>query len=112
MELVDKTDALALVQALNERRKSAIAAAGRDGTIGRFLMRQQVQRRGLQLLTVFDRSGAIVGRIGEPGIYSQAAFSPDATRMAVIRSDPDSQTRDVWMFDIGTGRGRAITTDE
>ena len=59
-----------------------------------------------QQLTVVDRQGNAVGRVGEAGSYSQPAFSPDGSRLAAIR---DGQ--DVWVFDVSTGRGTAITSD-
>jgi Tol biopolymer transport system component len=65
----------------------------------------------LQQLTVFSREGTIVSRIGEPGSYSQASFSPDGSRLAVIKRDPDSDSQDVWAFDIGSGKGTAVTSD-
>ena len=94
-----------------ERNKAAIAAAGQNGTLGRFLARQQRQNRGLQQLTVFDRQGTVVSRVGEPGAYAQATFSPDGSRLAVIEIDPDSDTQDVWAFDVATGKGTSITSD-
>ena len=48
---------------------------------------------------------------GEPGFYSQAAFSPDGSRLAVIKRDIDTDAQDVWTFDINSGRGRAVTSD-
>jgi Tol biopolymer transport system component len=53
----------------------------------------------------------VVARVGDPGSYAQASFSPDGSRLAVIQSDPDSDARDVWAFDIATGRGTSITSD-
>ncbi len=110
-EVLNKPDVPAFQDALTSRSKDAIAAGGKDGTIGRFLARQQRLNRGLQQLTVFDRHGAVVSRVGEPGSYSQAAFSPDGSRLAVIKRDIDSDAQDVWTFDIETGKGRAITSD-
>ena len=71
----------------------------------------QRQRAPRQQLTVFDRSGAAVTRIGEPGLYAQAAFSPDARQIAVIRTDIETGNPDVWIVDVATGRGRALTSD-
>jgi mono/diheme cytochrome c family protein len=110
-EVLNKTDVPAFQQALADRAKGAIQAGGKDGTIGRFLSRQKRQTRGLQQLTVFDRQGTVVSRIGEPGSYTQAAFSPDGTHIVAIKRDPDTDTQDVWTFDVATGKGRAITSD-
>jgi Tol biopolymer transport system component len=110
-EVLHAEDVPAFQQTLAARNKAAIAAGGKDGTIGRFLARQQRQNRGLQQLTVFDRQGTIVSRVGEPGSYAQAAFSPDGSRLAVIKRDPDSDAQDVWTLDVATGRGTPITSD-
>jgi mono/diheme cytochrome c family protein len=110
-EVLQKTDVAAFQSSLGERNKAAIAAAGQNGTLGRFLARQQRQTRGLQQLTVFDRQGTVVSRVGEPGAYAQATFSPDGSRLAVIKIDPDSDTQDVWAFDVATGKGTSITSD-
>jgi Tol biopolymer transport system component len=110
-EVLNKSDVPAFQEALTSRSRAAIAAGGKDGTIGRFLARQQRLNRGLQQLTVFDRQGTVVSRVGEPGSYSQAAFSPDGSRLAVIKRDIDSDAQDVWTFDVSTGKGRAITSD-
>ncbi len=110
-QVVNTADVPAFQQALGARNKGAIAAGGKDGTIGRFLTRQQRQNRGLQQLTVYDRQGAVVSRVGEPGSYAQASFSPDGARLAVVKRDLDSDAQDVWTFDVATGKGKAITSD-
>jgi Tol biopolymer transport system component len=110
-EVLNKADLPSFQEALTARSKAAIAAGGKDGTIGRFLASQQRQSRGLQQLTVFDRQGTVVGRVGEPGSYTQPAFSPDGSRLAVIKRDLNTDTQDVWTFDIETGKGRSITAD-
>jgi mono/diheme cytochrome c family protein len=110
-EVIKAADVEAFRQALAARTKATIASAGSNGTLGRFLARQQRQRRGLQQLTVFDREGKVVTRVGEPGSYLQPAFSPDGTRLAVIKIDPENDTQDVWTFDIATGKGTAVTSD-
>jgi hypothetical protein len=110
-EVVNKFDTQAFQEALGARSKAAIQAGGDNGTLGRFLARQQRQSRGLQQLTIFDRTGTVVGRVGEPGSYAQPSFSPDGSRLAVIKRDPDNDTQDVWTIDVATGKGTAITAD-
>jgi Tol biopolymer transport system component len=109
--VLNKADVPAFQQALVARSKAAIAAGGKDGTVGRFLASQLRQSRGLQQLTVFDRQGTVVSRVGEPGSYAQATFSPDGSRIAVIKRDLNTDTQDVWAFDIDTGKGTSITSD-
>jgi hypothetical protein len=91
----------------NYSMRNSLAAARIDDET------RKVQRRSgpHQQLTVFDRSGAIVARVGEPGLYAQAAFSPDASQIAVIRTDIETGYPDVWTFDVATGRGRPLTSD-
>jgi hypothetical protein len=110
-EVLHKSDVAAFQETLAARSKAAIAAGGKDGTIGRFMARQQRINRGLQQLTVFDRQGVVVSRVGEPGSFAQPSFSPDGSRLAVIKRDIDSDTQDVWTFDIATGKGLAVTSD-
>ena len=92
----------------NYSMRNSLAAARIDDEA----RKDQRQRGPRQQLTVFDRSGAIVARVGEPGLYAQAAFSPDASQIAVIRTDIETGYQDVWAFDVATGRGRAITSDK
>jgi Tol biopolymer transport system component len=66
------------------------------------------QARPRQQLTMLDRQGTVVGQLGEAGFYSQAAFSPDGSRVAVVR---DGASQDIWVIDAATGRGTAITAD-
>ena len=112
VQVVNDADAPAVQQALGARVKATIAAANKNGTLARYLARNKRERGPRQQLTVFDRTGAIVSRVGEPGLYAQAAFSPDASQIAVIKTDVDTGYQDVWTFDVATGRGRAITSDE
>ena len=35
----------------------------------------------------------------------------DGSRIAVVKNDPDTDGRDIWAFDIATGKGTAITSD-
>jgi len=92
----------------NYSMRNGLSAARLDDE-ARKLQRQRGPR---QRLTVFDRAGTVVARVGEPGLYSQAAFSPDASQIAVIRTDIDSGEQDVWTFDVASGRGRALTSDK
>jgi hypothetical protein len=91
----------------NYSMRHALSAARLDDEA----RKRQRQRGPRQQLTVFDRGGAVVSRVGAPGLYAQAAFSPDASQVAAISTDVDSGTTDVWVFDVATGRGRAISAD-
>jgi Tol biopolymer transport system component len=77
-------------------------APGREGPA-----RGAVQGR----LTWFDRQGNKVGALGEPGVYRTLTVSPDGKRVAVERSDPQTQNRDIWLLDAAGGPATRFTTD-
>jgi Tol biopolymer transport system component len=64
-----------------------------------------------QRLMVFDRRGRLVTTVGAVGIYNQPAFSPDGSRLAVVKTDPATQHQDIWTFDLHTGAGVQRTFD-
>jgi Tol biopolymer transport system component len=70
-----------------------------------------VPRPQLRQLTVFDRSGKAVGTAGQPGSYVQPNLSPDGTRTLVMRNDPRTGNQDIWVIDLASGNGTAITND-
>ena len=61
-------------------------------------------------LTLFDRNGNTVGTVGDRGIYTQPVFSPDQKRIAVVRVDPEKGSPDIWVIDVATGKGVALTS--
>jgi len=65
-----------------------------------------------RVLTVFDRQGKVVATVGERAIYSQPVFSPDRTRLAVLKNDLESETRDIWVLDVATGKSTRITSNQ
>jgi serine/threonine-protein kinase len=65
----------------------------------------------LQQITVFDRQGKVLSKVGEPGRYENPALSPDGTRVAVVRADPRTNNRDIWTFDVASGNGTPVTND-
>ena len=65
----------------------------------------------LQQLTIYDREGKVVSKVGEPGILGGPAFSPDGKRVLVMRQDLKTSQRDIWTFDVGTGKGKPVTND-
>jgi eukaryotic-like serine/threonine-protein kinase len=62
-------------------------------------------------LTWFDRQGSITGTVGDAGIYRTLTISPDGKRVAVERTDPQTQNKDIWIFDVATGAGTRFTSD-
>ena len=49
-------------------------------------------RENARQLTLFDRQGKVVAKVGERALYNQPVLSPDVTRVAVIKSDPVKET--------------------
>jgi len=65
-----------------------------------------------RILTILDRQGNILTTVGERALYRDPAFSPDRTRLAVIKIDIKNEIVDLWVFDLETGTSTAITTNK
>jgi eukaryotic-like serine/threonine-protein kinase len=65
-----------------------------DGTVVYTTMLPSKRR-----LVWVDRSGKQVSTIGEPDLIQAAVLSPDATRIAIERTDPQTKTTDIWTLD-------------
>jgi len=100
-----------LQKSLVEQAQGAIRKGLADGTVKRY-MENQVLRRPAAVtrteITILDPQGKVLGTVGEPAAYSHAAFSPDGTRVAVIKND--RETTDVWVFDVATGKATRLTS--
>ena len=83
------------------------ASVSRDGE--RFVI--AVPRPQLRQLTMYDRQGKVLNRIGQPGFYNQANLSPDGTRAVYMRNDPQSGNLDIWTMDLASGKATPITDD-
>jgi len=84
------------------------ASVSRDGE--RFVVAAPAQPR-LQQITVFDRQGKILSKVGTPGNYGQPNLSPDGARIVAMRNDPKTNQNDIWTFEMATGKGYPITND-
>jgi Tol biopolymer transport system component len=62
-------------------------------------------------LVWFDRSGKKLGTVGEPADYSNPSIAPDGKRLAVGVRDPDTEKRDIWLFDMARGIKARFTFD-
>lgn len=86
---------------------AAAVAQQPAGEAGRPAPRGTVDGR----LTLFDRQGNKVGTVGEPGIYRTLTISPDGKRVAVERTDRETQNRDIWLINVATGASTRFTSD-
>jgi Tol biopolymer transport system component len=63
----------------------------------------------LRQLTILDRKGQVIKKVGEPGVYGQPGLSPDGSHISATRTDPKTGNLDIWTWDIETGKGYAVT---
>ena len=69
----------------------------------------QIMQANARQLTLFDREGKEVVAVATRDLYAQPVFSPDATRLAVIKNDPEKESNDLWVVDIATGKQTRIS---
>ena len=64
-------------------------------------------------LTWFDANGRVTGTINQPSgtEYLNPVLSPDGTRLAVNRMDPENATWDVWVLDLARDVVSRVTFD-
>ena len=86
-----------------------VRAVSADGE--RFLVVPPPRGPQLQQLTIFDRAGNVLQKIGEPGLYSQPSFSPDGMRLLVVKNDVQTAQADYWTIEIATGKPTRLTND-
>ena len=60
-------------------------------------------------LRFVDRTGKVLGVLGQPAIYHDFALSPDRSKIAVARED--ESTQDIWMIDVSSGASTRLTFD-
>jgi eukaryotic-like serine/threonine-protein kinase len=61
-------------------------------------------------LTWFDRSGRILGTLGEPATLMGPRISPDGGTVAYGRTDPQTSLAEVWLRDLKRGTDSRFTT--
>ena len=77
----------------------------------RFLALPPPRGPQLQQLTVFNRQGEVLQKVGEPGLYSGPSFSPDDSRLLVTKNDLQTGQQDLWTIDLATGKNTRLTND-
>jgi dipeptidyl aminopeptidase/acylaminoacyl peptidase len=87
------------------RSPVGIFAASPSGVI----VWRQSPNSSQSLLQWFDRSGKKLGVVGQVADYSSPELSPDDSKLAVCIRDPQTKTRDIWIFDLVRGGRTRLT---
>jgi Tol biopolymer transport system component len=77
----------------------------------RFLALPPPRGPQLQQITIFNRQGEPVQKVGEPDLYNSPSFSPDVTRLLVSKFDPQVGHADYWTIDLASGKQTRLTND-
>ena len=64
-----------------------------------------------QQLTWFDRTGHVLGTLGDAAPYSSLALSPDERRVAVTLGTGNPENVDIWLIDIARNIRSRLTVD-
>ena len=62
-------------------------------------------------LTWMDRTGRVLGILGEPGAFERPSISPDAARVAVGVRSTDAQEK-IWIYDVERGTRIPLVNSE
>jgi serine/threonine protein kinase/Tol biopolymer transport system component len=65
----------------------------------------------LSILTWYDRAGKELGHVGEMGVLSNPALSPDDTRLAMDVADAKANDVNIWLTDLKRGTNSRFTFD-
>jgi len=57
----------------------------------------------------FDRSGKVLGRVGEAANYLNLYLSPDDRQVAVSQTDERTENRDLFVYNVASNRVRQLT---
>jgi Tol biopolymer transport system component len=77
----------------------------------RFLALPPPRGPQLQQITIFDRHGEVVQKVGDPGLYSGPSFSPDGSRLLVTKNDRQTGQSDLWTIDLASGKQTRLSND-
>jgi Tol biopolymer transport system component len=65
----------------------------------------------LSVLTWYDRAGKELGRLGDAGVLSNPALSPDDSRLVVDVADTKANNINIWLNDLKRGTDSRFTFD-
>jgi Tol biopolymer transport system component len=63
-------------------------------------------------ITLFDRQGKELKKVGPRAMYNAVVLSPDAKRLAVIKADLEKENQDVFVLDLATGASTQISAGQ
>jgi Tol biopolymer transport system component len=86
-----------------------VATVSADGE--RFLTLPPALGQQLRQVTIFNREGQVVRKVGEPSLFSQPAFSPDGKRLLVMKNDLSTSRQHIWIIDLDTNKAAQLTND-
>ena len=69
----------------------------------------QIMQANSRQLTLFDREGNLTNSVAARDLFAQPVFSPDAKRLAVIKTDLEKESTDIWVVDVATGKQTRIS---
>jgi hypothetical protein len=85
---------------------SARFSASSEGTL---VYRASGGGGGVNRMVWVDRSGKEIGKVGDPGRYSNPAISPDGTQLAVGQRPAQGGAASVWTYDLSRDLGSRFT---
>jgi eukaryotic-like serine/threonine-protein kinase len=60
-------------------------------------------------LSLYDRSGNFIAKLGAEALYETPRFSPDGKQIAVSIEDPRTEKNDIWIFSVAGGQPSRLT---
>jgi dipeptidyl aminopeptidase/acylaminoacyl peptidase len=88
-----------------------VAVAALGASTAPWAFAQSSRPTVLSRLIWFDRSGSRLGAIGPIADHGNIEISPDGTRVAVAVNDAARATRDIWMYNLGSGERTQFTSE-
>jgi Tol biopolymer transport system component len=70
---------------------------------------EQAAQNNAREITLFDRGGNVLKVIGPKAIYQSPKPCPDGSKLAVIKNDNETQSSDLWVFDVASGNATQMT---
>ena len=72
----------------------------------------EIMQANASQITIFDRAAKPIAEVGDRALQGRPVLSPDDKRIAVVRTDLETETADLWVFDVATGEGTRLTMNK